>query len=64
MTSALVQPRVDLAHVVLPSTLAQRHETQWFRIKVWVRTKDIKHDMRGRSVVAGTNDVAITDDQN
>jgi hypothetical protein len=41
VTSAFVQSRVYLAHIVLFGTFAKRHKTEWFRIKVGVRTKDI-----------------------
>ena len=49
---------------MLPSTLTQRYETQRLRIVVGIRTKDVQDDPRSRSVVAGADDVAITDDEN
>jgi hypothetical protein len=66
MTHTPVQLRVYvyLTHVVLPSTFAQRHETQQLKIEIRICSNDIQHDMWSRSVIARTNEVAITDNEN
>lgn len=62
MTSVLIQTSVDLTHVVLLQSLAEREERERLRVKVGINTQDVERNSRRGSVVARTDDVAITDD--
>ena len=63
VTGALVQARVDLAHVVLLHPLSQRVEAQGLWVQIRIRAEDVKHDARCRAVISGTDDHTVADDK-
>src|SRR5690606_5039464 len=63
MSTALVQPRIDLAHIMLLRSLSQTHKAQRLRVEIRISTKNIKHNTRRRPVVPTTNNHTIANDQ-
>ena len=64
MTFKLVQARIDLAIVELLGTLTDRLEHKRLRIpRCRINAKDVQHNVRRGSIIAATNDVAVTNDE-
>lgn len=63
MPLMLIQARIHLRIIQLPTPLADTLEQQRLRIELRINPKNIQDDPRGRPIIARPNNISVADDE-